>query len=88
MQTIIDTETFVQILEINEQKNDVASVGTQVLRYEGDMDYLTKKYGLHKSDFCQSVDPDQIKHEFALFDIELKNKRLFTCESPQKNHDI
>lgn len=76
-QTTIDTQTFINILNINMQKAGVASVATQAIRYQGDLSYLTKRYGIHKFDFGQTVGPEQIKREFALFEIELKNKRIF-----------
>lgn len=63
--------------------NDVASVGTQATRYHGDLSYLTKKYGVHKFDHGQSVTPEQIARDFALFEVELRNKRIFTCERPR-----
>ena len=59
------------------QKAGVASVATQAIRYQGDLSYLTKRYGIHKFDFGQTVAPELIKREFALFEIELKNKRIF-----------
>ena len=59
------------------------SVGIQATRYQGDLSYLTKKYGIHKFDHGQSVTPEQIQRDFALFEVELKNKRIFTCERPR-----
>jgi hypothetical protein len=76
-QTTIDTQTFINILNINLQRAGTASVATQAIRYQGDLSYLTKRYGIHKFDFGQTVAPEQIQREFALFEIELKNKRIF-----------
>ena len=76
-QTTIDTQTFINILNINLQRAGTASVATQAIRYQGDLSYLTKRYGIHKFDFGQTVAPEQIQREFALFEIELKSKRIF-----------
>lgn len=76
-QTLIDTETFIQIVNFNHERlASMRNVGLQVTRFKDDTSFLTKKKGLHVFDVGQCVDQYQIKREFALRDIEMKNKRI------------
>lgn len=53
-QTAIDTQTFVQILNLNQKLHIKPSESkkTQTRRPQ-----KNKQYGIHISDFCQNVDP-------------------------------
>ena len=80
-QTEINTLTFIEILNINKQKQaHTKSTAVQAVRYQGDLSYLYKRYGVHIADFGQSVNPAKIKREFEIFDVEQKNKRIFQFE--------
>ena len=74
--------TFINILNINNMRmQNSKSVAIQATRYND----KNRKYGLHIQDFGQTVDPENIKRAFALLEIELKNKRVLTCEAVGSN---
>lgn len=75
-QTTIDTQTFINILNINKQKANVKESGVQVRRYKGDNSYLYKKKGLDIFDFGQNVDSNIIAREYQLLHEEIKAKRV------------